>query len=109
MKAFPGRILTAQSAWDFVVDSAIREKADLLVLAGDIVERDNRYFEAWAPLKAGVIRLLHAGLTIAAVAGNHDSEILPKLHDDLRRDLDPADAVFLPVLRAGASDPEAYG
>lgn len=92
MKTFPGRALTAQSAWEFVVDSAIRERADLLVLAGDIVERDNRYFEAWAPLKAGVLRLLQHGLTIAAVAGNHDSEILPRLLDDLRRDLDPAQA-----------------
>jgi len=89
MKAFPGHALTAQSAWDFVVASALREQADLLILAGDLVERDNRYFEAWAPLKAGVIRLLEAGVTLAAIAGNHDSEVLPRLHDDLRRDLAP--------------------
>ena len=92
MKAFPGQPRSATSAWDFVIASALGERADLLVLAGDIVESDNRYFEAWAPLRAGVIRLLKAGLTIAAVAGNHDSEVLAKLHDDLRRDLDPAEA-----------------
>jgi DNA repair exonuclease SbcCD nuclease subunit len=91
MQGFPGRTLTFHSAWDFVVDSAIREQADLLVLAGDLVERDNRYFEAWGPLKAGVTRLLQAGLTVAAIAGNHDSEILPRLHADLVREM-PAEA-----------------
>jgi DNA repair exonuclease SbcCD nuclease subunit len=92
MSAFPGQTLTFRSAWDFVVDAAIRERADLLVLAGDLVERDNRYFEAWAPLKAGVERLLRAGVTIAAIAGNHDSEVLPRLHADLARELEPAEA-----------------
>lgn len=89
LRAFPGQTLDFHSAWDFVVAAALRERADLLVLAGDLVERDNRYFEAWAPLKADVTRLLQAGITIAAIAGNHDSEVLPKLHADLTRELAP--------------------
>jgi hypothetical protein len=87
MQVFPGQALTFRSAWDFVVDCALGERADLLVLAGDLVERDNRYFEAWAPLKARVTELLKAGVTIAAIAGNHDSEVLPRLHADLVREL----------------------
>jgi len=92
IRAFPGQPMGPGAAWEFVVASALRERADLVLLAGDLVERDNRYFEAWAPLRAGVLRLLEAGMTVAAVAGNHDSEALPRLHDDLARDLEPAAA-----------------
>ena len=92
LRAFPGQTLDFHSAWDFVVAAALRERADLLVLAGDLVERDNRYFEAWAPLKADVARLLQAGITIAAIAGNHDSEVLPRLHADLARELAPEES-----------------
>jgi DNA repair exonuclease SbcCD nuclease subunit len=103
LKAFPGQDLTFRSAWDFVVATALRLKPDLLILAGDVVERDNRYFEAWGPLREDVQRLLQAGLTIAAIAGNHDAEVLPRLHAELLRDLPPEDAARFILL---GQDPE---
>jgi DNA repair exonuclease SbcCD nuclease subunit len=104
LKAFPGQELTFRSAWDFVVASALRLKPDLLILAGDVVERDNRYFEAWAPLREDVLRLLQAGLTIAAIAGNHDAEVLPRLHAEVLRDLAPADAARFILLGQDPGD-----
>ena len=104
LPGFPGQALTSRSAWDFVVTSALAERADLVLLAGDVVERDNRYFEAWAPLKEGVLRLLQAGLTIAAIAGNHDAEVLPRLHLELARELPPEAAARFILLGRDPQD-----
>jgi hypothetical protein len=52
---------------------------DAVVLAGDVVQADNARFEAFGPLKEGIDRLTAAGIDVCAVAGNHDTEILPRL------------------------------
>lgn len=80
LPAVPGLDLTHRSAWDFVLEAAHRTRPDLLVLAGDIIDADNQFLETWGPLRDGVLGLLRAGITIAAVAGNHDSEVFPELH-----------------------------
>lgn len=67
------------AAWDAVVDVAIRERVDLLALSGDVVDRDNRYFEAFGPLERGLRRLAEAGIDTVAVTGNHDFDVLPLL------------------------------
>lgn len=64
-----------------IVGRAIREKVDLVALTGDVVDHDNRYFEATGPLERGLVRLAEAGIPTYAVAGNHDYEVLPRLVD----------------------------
>ena len=32
--------------WEAIVDRAIEEKVDLVALSGDVVNHDNRFFEA---------------------------------------------------------------
>ena len=64
-----------------IVDRAIREKVDLVALTGDVVEHDNRFFEATGPLERGLVRLAKAGIPTYAVAGNHDFDVLPRLVD----------------------------
>lgn len=70
-----GRI-SATLAWQALVECAIAERVDALLLAGDVVDQDNRYFEAYGPLGRGVRRLREAGIAVVAVAGNHDYHTL---------------------------------
>jgi DNA repair protein SbcD/Mre11 len=70
-----GRI-TAATAWDGLVACALAEGVDAVLLAGDIVDQENRYFEAYGPIGRGVGRLKEAGIAVMAVAGNHDHQTL---------------------------------
>jgi DNA repair protein SbcD/Mre11 len=75
-RSWAGGRITAALAWDDLVECAIDHGADALLLAGDIVDQDNRYFEAYGPLGRGVRRLKEAGIAVVAVAGNHDHHTL---------------------------------
>lgn len=66
-------------AWMRLVECAIRERVDLVALSGDLVDHDNRWFEAFGPLERGLKRLADAGIPVYAVAGNHDYDTLPHL------------------------------
>lgn len=71
------------AAWSAIVDLALREKADVVAVSGDLVDRENRFYEAFGPLERGLRRLSDAGIDTVAVAGNHDFDVLPKLADQL--------------------------
>ncbi len=75
--------LTPAAAWRRVVEVAIEQGVDAVVLAGDVVESDNQFFEAYGPLRTSVDRLVAAGIPVVAVAGNHDVEVLPRLADEV--------------------------
>jgi DNA repair protein SbcD/Mre11 len=70
---------SSSAAWDAIVEVALREQVDLLALSGDVVDRANRYFEAFGPLERGLRRLAEAGIDTVAVTGNHDFDVLPLL------------------------------
>jgi DNA repair protein SbcD/Mre11 len=70
-----GRI-SAATAWDGLVACALAEGVDAVLLAGDVVDQDNRFFEAYGPLGRGVGRLKEAGIAVVGVAGNHDHQTL---------------------------------
>lgn len=67
------------AAWERIVATAIDAEVHAVALAGDLVEGRNAQFEAYGPLATGVRHLTAAGITVAAVAGNHDTEVLPRL------------------------------
>ena len=69
--------------WEAIVDRAIREHVDLVALTGDVVDHDNRFFEATGPLERGLARLVDHGIPTYAVAGNHDHEVLPRIVDSI--------------------------
>lgn len=79
----PSGALSPAAAWRRVVQVAQERGVDAVVLAGDVVESDNRFFEAYGPLHAGVQQLLSAGIPVIGVAGNHDVEVLPRLAAEL--------------------------
>ncbi len=89
---FPARVpvgrpeLSVERVWDDIVEHAIHQQVDAVLLLGDVVDEANRFFEAFGPLKRGVERLVSAGITTFAVVGNHDHEVLPPLADALESD-----------------------
>jgi exonuclease SbcD len=74
-----GRAHSATAAWDALIALAIRERVQMVALSGDLVDRANRYFEAFGPLERGIRQLAAANIPVVAVAGNHDFDVLPKL------------------------------
>src|SRR5262245_1795132 len=71
------------AAWKRCTAFAIAERVDAVLLAGDVVESANRFFEAFGVLERGVRELEAAGIRTIGVAGNHDVEVLPRLADEI--------------------------
>lgn len=74
-----GKNLTTREAWRRMVAWALRESVDAVVLAGDIVDQANKYFEAVSTLGDGLTRLDEAGIIVFMVSGNHDYDVLPSI------------------------------
>ncbi len=71
--------LTPAAAWKSAVDYAVNNQVDAILLAGDVVESTNARFEAMVPLEQGVQKLVENNIRVIAVAGNHDTDALPRL------------------------------
>ena len=52
----------------------------MVLLSGDVVDRQNRFYESHAPLEQGLRELASNGISTVAVAGNHDFDVLRNLH-----------------------------
>ena len=61
------------------MNAAIDAGVTAVLLAGDVVERENDFFEAYRELEQGVRRLTETGIRVIGVAGNHDVKVLPRL------------------------------
>lgn len=66
-------------AWWRAVDLALQEGVAAVLLAGDLVDGGDDFFEAFSDLREGARRLTDAGVQVIAVAGNHDPEVLARL------------------------------
>ena len=69
------------AAWRLAVDFALADEVDAVLLAGDVVEQEDDFYEAYGDLRRGVDRLAEAGVPVLAVSGNHDVKVLPRLAD----------------------------
>ncbi len=67
------------AAWRRTVDLALERGVKAVLLAGDVVDRDDDFFEAYRALEGGARRLADAGVAVVGVAGNHDVKVLPRL------------------------------
>ena len=83
--AHPDRAERASAArmWQAIIDRAIAEKVDAVLLSGDVVDHDNRFYEATGPLERGMRRLAEATIPTFAVAGNHDWDVFPRILNQL--------------------------
>ena len=77
------RELGPAGAWRRIVDTALEAEVDALVLAGDVVEHENDFYEAYRELYQGVQRLSSGGIRVYAVVGNHDVHVLPRLAEQI--------------------------
>ncbi|MGB3677426.1 MAG: exonuclease subunit SbcD, partial [Candidatus Microthrix parvicella] len=68
---------------DWLVDLAVTEGAELVVIAGDVYDRDVPPTEAVALFRSTVRRLVSSGIKVAAIAGNHDSAERLSAYDGL--------------------------
>lgn len=73
------RSLSPEEAWRRSVEFALREQVSAVALTGDLVDTDTGFFRSISPLESGIQSLAAAGIPVVAVAGNHDSEVLPRL------------------------------
>ena len=69
------------AAWRLAVNFALNAEVDAVLLAGDVVEQEDDFYEAYGDLRRGVDRLAAAGVAVLAVSGNHDVQVLPRLAD----------------------------
>ncbi len=69
--------LSLQSAQEeavgFIIDLAVAESVDCVVIAGDVFDRAIPPIEALRLLNRGIDALAEAGVTVIITAGNHDS------------------------------------
>ncbi|MFW5926807.1 MAG: metallophosphoesterase [Wenzhouxiangella sp.] len=72
-----------EAAFSRAIDEAIERKVDAVVLAGDVIERNRDFFVAYGDLKAGIEKLTGASIPVIAVAGNHDTHVLPRLAEEI--------------------------
>ncbi|MGY6629585.1 MAG: metallophosphoesterase family protein [Wenzhouxiangella sp.] len=75
--------LGPETAWQRAVNEALALDVDGVLLAGDVVERSRDFFVAYGQLKHGIERLAAAGIPVFAVAGNHDTHVLPRLAEEI--------------------------
>ena len=73
------RELGPAGAWRRTVAAALEAKVQAVALAGDVVEKEDDFFEAYRELARGVKTLTEAGIEVVGVAGNHDVKVLPRL------------------------------
>jgi DNA repair protein SbcD/Mre11 len=75
--------LEPRAAWRSTVDRAIQSGVDAVLLAGDVVDSKNHFMEAYGALLEGVQRLARHDIDVVCVAGNHDTDALPRLAAEL--------------------------
>ena len=62
-----------------ITNYCIDKSVDVLLLCGDIVDYDNRFFEAYGPLQETFDSLGRHDVKVYLVAGNHDFDVLPQI------------------------------
>jgi len=73
------RELSPAGALRAAVKLAIEEDARALIFAGDVVDDEDDALEAFGQLERACVALCRAGIEVFAVAGNHDTLVLPRL------------------------------
>ena len=73
-----GRIVS-DPGWKAVVDYVCDNGCDVLLIAGDAVDSEELWYQAYGPFTDGLRRLKNSGVRVIAVAGNHDSKIFTRL------------------------------
>lgn len=103
------RTLGPFGAFERLIDLAVKEEVDAVLLAGDVVDDDGAYFEVFSALQDAAKKL--NGIPMIAIAGNHDAHVLPRLAEaiDGLNLLGKGGTWQSHLLRAGTGDIEILG
>ena len=71
------------AAWERTVEAAVQANVRAVLLAGDVVDREDDFFEAYGALAQGVKYLTDAEIGVMGVVGNHDVKVLPRLANEI--------------------------
>jgi DNA repair protein SbcD/Mre11 len=83
----PGRLgidharLSMTATWDALGDLARAESVDAVVIAGDLIDRENRRFEPIGPIERGLTTLARHDIPLIIVAGDEDVDAVRALAD----------------------------
>ena len=77
----PARLATT-TVWDALVELAVSERVDAVLLAGNVIDRENRFFEPLGPFERGLTILGRHHLPVYAIAGDHDFDVLRRIAND---------------------------
>lgn len=61
--------------WELIVNWCLDNDVDALALLGDIVDKENRIYQAVGPLFNGFSKLQEKGIQVFMVSGNHDYDV----------------------------------
>jgi DNA repair exonuclease SbcCD nuclease subunit len=75
--------MSPKAVWLSTVQKAIDRDVDAVMIAGDIVDQENRYFEAFGAFEDGIAQLDEEEIPVVVIAGNHDFDALPDMVDNL--------------------------
>lgn len=78
-----GISLSSREAWSRIVDSAISQRVEAVLIAGDLVESAVAFYESLGPLADGFKKLVEHGIDVFAIAGNHDAVAFEKIAVEL--------------------------
>ncbi len=73
------RAYSVRETWRKLVDIAIDEQVQLLLLSGDIADNGSNQYEAMGTFEKGIARLAEHGIQVYVVSGNHDARTLPQI------------------------------
>jgi exonuclease SbcD len=68
-----------REVWADLAAAAVNRGVDAVVVAGDLVDSENRYAEAFGAVESAAATLAEADIPLVVVAGNHDADVLPDL------------------------------
>src|SRR5690606_22554004 len=71
--------LSMTATWDALVDLARAESVDAIVIAGDLIDRENRRFEPIGPVERGLTTLANHDIPVYIVAGDDDVDTVRAL------------------------------
>lgn len=69
---------TSRASWEELVSFIILHPVDAILLASDVVDQDDLFFETYHAFENGIRKILDKGIPIIAVSGNHDSAVFRK-------------------------------
>lgn len=75
--------LSAGATWSRLCHAALTYQVDALLLAGDVIDRENGLFEPAGALQQGLGALEREGIPVIMIAGDEDFESLPRAVDML--------------------------